>query len=95
MTFEQKELARHALGLPNKKRTSYRNHFVTGPGTEDYEPWMQMVMDGNANHRNATQMGWVTGNMDLFWLTRRGAELALGPNEDLDPEDFPQAKGAA
>jgi hypothetical protein len=30
LTDRQRELARHALGFPNKKNTSYRNHFCAG-----------------------------------------------------------------
>ncbi len=30
LTPKQRELARHALGLPNKMRMSYRNRFVAG-----------------------------------------------------------------
>lgn len=35
MTPEQRDLARHALGLTRQAR-SYRNRFVTGPGTSDH-----------------------------------------------------------
>ena len=35
MSAAQIELARHALGLPNKMRMSYRNRFVAGHGHVD------------------------------------------------------------
>lgn len=85
MTPKQIELARHALGLPNKARKSYRNHYVTGGG-EDYAEWMSMKEDGNARHTKGNQL---TGGEDLFWLTAKGAALALKPREKLDAEDFP------
>lgn len=68
MTPEQIELARHALGLPNDRRRSYRNRFVTGPGHSDYDNWMQMVAAGNARRRSGNQL---TGGDDFFWLTEQ------------------------
>lgn len=84
MTPEQIELARHALGLPNKMRMSYRNRFVAGPGHDDYENWLQMVADGNAQKRDDVPFG----GDSLFWLTEDGAKQALKPRERLDSEDF-------
>jgi hypothetical protein len=88
MTPDQIELARHALGLPSKRRVSYRNHFVTGPGGSDYDNWMAMVTAGEARRRAGSQL---TGGDDLFWLTTEGATAALKAGERLDPKDFPQA----
>lgn len=89
MTPEQIELARHALGLPNSRRKTYRNHFVTGPGHSDYDNWQAMVKDGHARRRAGNQ---ITGGDDLFWLTKEGATLALKKGERLDLEDFPPPK---
>ena len=86
MTPTQRKLARHALGLPNKQRRSYRNHFVTGPGSVDYREWHTMVAMGDATRRAGSAL---TGGDDLFRLTRAGAESALEPGERLDAEDFP------
>ena len=86
MKPEQIELARHALGLPNKGRRSYRNRFVTGPGSLDYLHWVQMVNDGHARRRSGSAL---TGGDDFFWLTAVGACEALLPGEKLDQEDFP------
>lgn len=85
MSPEQRELARHALGLPNKRWRSYRNHFVTGPGSKDYDNWAAMVEAGEARRRPGSPL---SGGDDIFWLTRAGAEAALDPRERLDPEDF-------
>ncbi|MDI9847337.1 hypothetical protein QM467_04590 [Rhodoblastus sp. 17X3] len=90
MSPEQRELARHALGLPNPRRKSYRNHFVTGPGGDDYAIWMAMVGEGYARRRAGNEL---TGGDDLFTLTQTGAEAALNAHEKLDAEDFP-AKAA-
>lgn len=87
MTPKQIELARHALGLTHyRQRKSYRNHFVTGEGTDDHIHWMAMVAAGEAKRRAGSPM---TGGDDCFWLTRMGAEQVLRRGEKLDPEDFP------
>lgn len=83
MTKEQIELGRHALGLPNRKHTTYRNHFVTGPGSNDYSEWMAMVAQGDAMHGAGSAL---TGGDDVFWLTKQAARLCLKPNEHLDRE---------
>lgn len=82
MTPEQRNLARHALGLTRQK-TSYRNHFVTGPGTQDHAEWVAMVAAGEA-------VVYETGLDDVFHLTLDGARLALAPGETLCGEDFPE-----
>lgn len=87
MTPEQVKLARHALGLPNKRRISYRNYFVAGPGHSDFVEWVVMVAAGNARSRTPSQ---IRGGDSTFWLTAKGAKAALKPGEKLDPEDFPE-----
>src|SRR6185437_7536416 len=77
LTPRQRELARHALGLPNKMRMSYRNRFVAGAGHDDYTDWVQMVADGNAEMRDRNSLPYAGDS--LFWLTERGARQALNP----------------
>lgn len=86
MTEDQRELARHALGLGGKSKVSYRNHFVTGPGASDHPHWMQMVEAGLAWRREGSEL---SGGDDLFGLTLKGAQAALKPGEHLCFEDFP------
>jgi hypothetical protein len=81
MTPAQVELARHALGLPNKRRQSYRNYFVCGVGHRDHGNWLAMAAASYARALTGTQPG--------FALTEAGANAALKPGERLDPEDFP------
>lgn len=85
MTPTQRELARHALGLPNKRHESYRNHFVTGVGSIDYPEWTSLVEAGHAKRYPPSDM---TGGDDLFILARQGAEAALLGKERLSQEDF-------
>jgi hypothetical protein len=91
LTPYQTKLARHALGLPNARRRSYRNHFVCGPGHTDYGAWQSMVSDGNAKRKGGSAM---TGGDDCFWLTLEGAKAAIQQGEKLDPEDFPALSSA-
>lgn len=86
MTPQQIELARHALGLGNGRKISYRNHYVVGPGSEDYDNWQAMASSGLAHRRKGNQL---SGGDDIFWLTEIGARAALKPREKLDPKDFP------
>lgn len=85
MTAVQIDLARHALGLDGRRKTSYRNHFVTGDGSTDFVIWQDMKAKGWAWSAKGSAL---SGGDPVFGLTRAGAELALMPGEKLDPEDF-------
>jgi hypothetical protein len=85
VTENQKELGRHALGLPNNHRTSFRNHFCAGVDHSDYADWMDMVQKGYATRRKGNE---ITGGDDVFWLTKAGAIRCLMPSENLDEADF-------
>lgn len=91
MTPEHIELARHALGLTGSRKQSYRNHFVCGPGHDDYAAWCEMVdnLDAGVN-RKAKH----TGGDPVFYLTIGGATRALRRGESLCPEDFPSPQEA-
>lgn len=80
MTAEQRELARHALGLPNLNKCSYRNRYFTGPS---HAVWNGMV-----------KAGWAVFEVNMYALRRDGALLALDAGESLDLEDFPAAQDA-
>lgn len=87
MTEAQRALARHALGLPNRRGVSYRNAFVAGVGHEAYGHWTAMVAAGEAERRDASTLHF--GGDDLFWLTPAGARAAVSSDEQLSAEDFP------
>lgn len=87
MNNEQKTLARHALGLPNPQRRSYRNRFVCPEADPE---WNAMVRGGLATMRKGETLPF-DGDA-CFYLTRAGAEAALEPREKLCPEDFPVIK---
>jgi hypothetical protein len=83
----QRELARHALGLPNRKKTTYRNHFVTGEGSTDHPHWIGLVKIGAAWRRTGHPL---SGGDDVFGMTRAGALAVLDEREKLSAEDFPK-----
>lgn len=86
MNEEQRELARHALGLNTRNRVSYRNRFIASECHDDYENWMWMVNWGYAKYRDEPKS---IGGSRYFYLTREGAEQVLVKGESLCPEDFP------
>lgn len=85
VTAAQIALGRHALGLPNRGRKSYRNRFCAGPTHDDYAEWMVMVSDGNAMRGNGSEL---SGGDFVFRLTNQGALGCLTAYEKLDAEDF-------
>lgn len=91
LTVKQRDLIRHALGL-TRQRISYRNHFVTGEGSDDYPEWMKMVEIGAARRRKGNA---ITGGDDVFYVTWAGANVAKNENERLDTEDFPELRAKA
>lgn len=84
MTEKQIELARHALGLPNDRKMSYRNRFCASPVSGDYIEWQAMVDHGDAIMRRYPDL---VANSDMFYLTLQGATKALKGKEKLDKED--------
>lgn len=86
MTPEQRSRARHALGLPNESRQSYRNRFCAPPGTTAHGQLSALV---TAGHATRTQLRHC---LDRFTLTASGALLALDPGETLCPKDFPKVQ---
>ncbi len=83
MTDAQRKLARHALGLPNKKNVSYRNRFYAGSGHDDMGVINSMILDKYITLTSSD------GQSARFELTIAGAKLALDKGEYLDVEDFP------
>ena len=88
MNARKRELARHALGLPNSTARSYRNRYLAAyvPGGP-YDLWDELVAAGLAEAGPFEK----SGKSRWFSLTRAGAEAALDPGETLCPEDFTDA----
>lgn len=84
MTPEQIKLARHALGLPNDQKRSYRNRYFATVGSNIEKQWEGLVSSGLA-HRQRQDGARTT----FFCLSERGARRVIDPAESLCPEDFP------
>jgi hypothetical protein len=74
MTPKQRNLALHALGLPNRENVAYRNHYCAAPGSPEYGEWEEMVRLGMATR----MLGGSERSGDFFYLTSAGKEAALG-----------------
>lgn len=83
LTPKQRDLIRHAIGLSAHSKITYRNHFVIGPGSEDYGVWMELVSKGLAKRADGSA---ISGGMDVFWATREAALAVRRPDEHLDRE---------
>jgi hypothetical protein len=70
---EHLHIIRHSLGLDdNGQGREYRNRFVTGEGSDNYQLCMGMVSDGLMIRRRGSEL---TGGDDLFQVTEAGREL--------------------
>ncbi len=81
-TLQQLNVLRHSLGLNAKGHgRRYRNHFCTGPGSEDYDDCCAMVAAGYMQRtRTATEL---SGGDDVFTVTPEGIALVEATK---DPE---------
>lgn len=89
MTPQQRDLARHALGLSSTCTRAYRNSFVTGPGTDDHAEWLKMVGAGEAVRRDGSTLPF--GGDDKFSLTFDGGQKAVGPGDSILGIALPQS----
>jgi hypothetical protein len=63
-------ILQHALGVDaHGQGRQYRNHFVTGEGSDDYPTCMELVTAGLMTRRAGSQL---TGGDDLFQVTDDG-----------------------
>jgi hypothetical protein len=63
-------ILQHSLGLNEYGQgRPYRNHFVTGPGSSDYDRCMALVAAGLMTRRAGSEL---TGGGDLFTVTDAG-----------------------
>lgn len=63
-------ILQHSLGLDQYGRGSYyRNHFVTGPGSDDHADCVALVSLGLMSRRSGNQL---SGGDDVFTVTVEG-----------------------
>lgn len=67
-TPKQIHILRHALGL-NRGEREYRNHFVTGHGSSDYQDCEALVAAGLMTKRPGNEL---TGGDDCYTVTAAG-----------------------
>lgn len=75
MNSEQKDILRHALGIGRSTR-EYRNHFVTGPGSDDYPHCEALVAAGLMDRREGSIL---SGNDPVYTVTEAGKIEARKP----------------
>lgn len=63
------EILRHALGIRKPGDRQYRNHFVTGPGSDDYDACESLVADGLMTKRSGNVL---TGGDPCYFVTEAG-----------------------
>lgn len=74
VTDAQRRILRHALGLASgRPSVEYRNHFVTGPGTDDYQDCQALVRLGLMAVRAGSEL---TGGSPCFFVTEAGRQVA-------------------
>lgn len=87
LTDAQRKLARHALGLPNNSKRSYRNRYRAPFIGQENVDWCAMH---DAGYAVCVPVEGDSALGPFFYLTEAGARLALNKGEKLCPEDFPK-----
>ena len=73
-TPRQVGILRHALGLKEDgSGRSYRRHFVTGPGSDDFDDCEALARAGFMSKRNGSQL---SGGDPIYLVTDAGAAIA-------------------
>lgn len=75
MTEKRIEILRHSLGLTRPGAREYRNHFVTGPGSDDYDACESLVTDGLMRKFKGNPL---TGGDPCYVVTEEGKRVARG-----------------
>jgi hypothetical protein len=83
ITDKQRDILRHALGVGRgqidrwgKQRSAgWRNHFVTGPGSDDYADCEALVAAGLMTKRGG---GPLSGGDPVYRVTDAGEEVLVG-----------------
>ncbi len=84
ITPEQRAMVRHAIGFDGRAKSTYRNHYVIGPGCDGYEAWLDLWARGLAQRRGPSEL---SGGDDTFFVSRALALFVREPDEHLS-RDF-------
>ncbi|HSC06799.1 MAG TPA: hypothetical protein VLD59_08230 [Steroidobacteraceae bacterium] len=74
MTPKQLEIMRHTLGI-GRGQPGWRNHFVTGPGSDDYDDCEALVELGLMRRRSG---GPLSGGDPIYSVTDAGQDVLVG-----------------
>lgn len=72
LTQREREIILHSLGMPNKGKRPYRNHFVTGEGSTDWPTCEGLAAKGLMRKFAGNPL---TGGEPCFVVTREGCAL--------------------
>jgi hypothetical protein len=70
VNLRERDIIRHALGLARSSR-EYRNHFVTGPGSDDYDYCEALVAKGWMSRHEGSAL---SGGDPVYSVTDAGRE---------------------
>ena len=87
---KQRDILKHALGV-GRGRTGWRNHFCTGPGSDDYADCEALVAAGLMKKRSG---GPLSGGDPVYSVTDAGQDVLVGrktPNASLSGGRRPSA----
>lgn len=73
-TEKQRDILRHTLGV-GRGGIGWRNHFVTGPGSDDYADCEALVAAGLMAKRSG---GPLSGGDPVYRVTDAGRDLLVG-----------------
>jgi len=75
MTDAEYEILKHTLGVdkPNEKGEFYRNRFVTGKGSDDFDVCNELVLKGVFDVRRNVE---AFGGDNIYWATDLGKDIA-------------------
>lgn len=93
LTAKQTAHVRHALGLNEGVKQSYRNRYFATAGSEVANEWEAMCALGAAGRDDC--QGCPKTTLRRYFVTPAGARAVLRAGESLCPEDFPFQGGAA
>ncbi len=72
---KQRDILRHALGVGRGRTAGWRNHFCTGPGSDDYSDCEALVAAGLMTKRSG---GPLSGGDPVYRVTDAGQDLLVG-----------------
>lgn len=74
LTEKQRAIMKHTLGV-GRGATGWRNHFVTGPGSDDYADCETLVAAGLMKKRSG---GPLSGGDPIYSVTDAGQDALVG-----------------